>query len=464
MRTDAAGRPAVDLRAVAALAFPLFLNCVIQAVLNVTDTWFVGRISTQASAALGAAGWPTLIATLLGGCAALGVQSLVAQAYGAGRLPDAARHVWAASAASLALLPIVLAAAWAGPLLFGALGLPEAVAHEAARYWQARLPGTIVSALLWSVAGFFNGIGRTRIDLVLMAVVAALNVPLNEWFVIRLGWGVAGSGWATNLALALGAAIGFALFAGHRGFAEFAPRAGLRLRAADLRAVLAIGFPIGLFYGVDLTGLALFQLMVTRAGPVDGAATQIVMSLTSAAYWPALGIAMAGTTLVGQCMGAGEPAWAQRLGRTIGTITCVYMGAVGLVLALSAPWVLPRFVNAADPDAARVIELGLTIAWIAAAYQAFDGLNLGFGGCLRGAGDVRVPTRLLLAASLGVFLPLTHWLTFAPGEGWVPMASSRGWGAVGGWWAAFAYSVVLGLAMTLRWRSGAWQGVYRHTD
>jgi MATE family, multidrug efflux pump len=54
LKHDAAGRPHVDYRAVFALAAPLFLNSSIQAVLNLTDTWFLGHISTDAMAAVGA--------------------------------------------------------------------------------------------------------------------------------------------------------------------------------------------------------------------------------------------------------------------------------------------------------------------------------------------------------------------------------------------------------------------------
>ena len=38
----AGGRPRLDYRAVATLAFPFMLNSAVQAVLNATDTWFIG--------------------------------------------------------------------------------------------------------------------------------------------------------------------------------------------------------------------------------------------------------------------------------------------------------------------------------------------------------------------------------------------------------------------------------------
>ena len=56
-RIDAAGRAHVDQRAVLALALPLMANSAVQIVLNLTDMWFMGRISTKALAAVGAVQW-----------------------------------------------------------------------------------------------------------------------------------------------------------------------------------------------------------------------------------------------------------------------------------------------------------------------------------------------------------------------------------------------------------------------
>ena len=64
--------------------------------------------------------------------------------------------------------------------------------------------------------------------------------------------------------------------------------------------LLRVGIPIGLFPAIDVAGLAAFQAMQVAAGAVGGAATQIVMMLTSIAYLPTMGFALAGTTLVGQ--------------------------------------------------------------------------------------------------------------------------------------------------------------------
>jgi multidrug resistance protein, MATE family len=183
------------------------------------------------------------------------------------------------------------------------------------------------------------------------------------------------------------------------------------------------------------------------------------MMMTSIAYMPAIGIASAGTTLVGQSIGAGDRDWAARVGNAAIKVTIGYMGLVSLVLALAGPWLLPLFITPGDPSAQQVVALGYLLLWIAAAYQIFDGFNLGSSFCLRGAGDVRVPMLMVIALSWCGFVPLTHMLTFAPGQGWVHFLPQFGLGTVGGWSALLLYTFALGAAMFLRWRSGAWRKI-----
>jgi len=136
-----------------------------------------------------------------------------------------------------------------------------------------------------------------------------------------------------------------------------------------------------------------------------------------------------------------------------------YMGLIGLALGLFSPWLLPAFVASGDPQAAEVIRVGTTIMWIAAAYQLFDGLNLGSSFCLRGAGDANVPAILVIVLSWFLFVPLAHMLSFAPGGGWVDWLPQFGFGAIGGWIAAVVYIFALGVGMWLRWRSSAWERI-----
>ena len=459
VRWDAAGRRHVDLRAVVALAFPLFLNSSIQVVLNLTDTWFVGRISMEAMAAVGACYFLVFVFYLVLGGVGLGVQTLVAQHFGARRLRAAAHTTWCGVWGSLMTTPLFLLAAWGGPTILSFFGLEPQVLSLANDFWVPRMLGGSVSAVLFSLNSFFNGIGRPRYTFWIMVLVALANAAMNEWFIFHLGYGIAGAAMASSLALLLGAVLGLVVFLGRRFQAEFDTRATWKPEWAGIAQVFALGIPTGMFPAMDVIGLALFQLMQVRLSAVDGAATQIVMMITSVSYLPAIGIALAGTTLVGQSIGAGDKAWASRCASVILRMVVIYMGVLGLGLAFGGAWVVPPFVGGSGDLAPAVTALSLKLLWIAAGYQVFDALNLGSAFCLRGAGDVRFPTVLLLLLSAGLFLPLCHALTFPAGQGWVGFLPQWGLGATGGWLAALVYTVALGLGLWWRWQSGAWRKI-----
>jgi MATE family multidrug resistance protein len=453
------GRPRLDYVAVANLAFPFMVNSAVQAVLNATDTWFIGRVSPAATAAIGAVYWPVLVFGLLLGGVGLAVQTLVAQAYGAGRYARASQATWTALWASLFTVPAFALLALAGGRMFGPFGLAPEISRLALSYWLPRMLGGPLIVALWAVLGFFNGIGRPTITLRIAAGVAVINALLNQWLMFDLGMGVAGSAWATNCAQLIGVSVGLAWFLSPSLRVRFRSHLTTRLHMRALWRQLQLGFPMGLLIAADILGFALFQLMQVRLGTVDGASTQIVMMLTSFCYMPAVGIAMAGTTLVGQAIGAHRKDWALKVGNGIILMAVVYMGTIGVLLAASGPWVLPFFTNRVDPDAARVVARAGTLLWIAAGYQLFDGLNISSSANLRGAGDVRLPAIMVLALSWFIFVPLAHILSFAPGQGWVSWLPQYGYGAVGGWSAAVVYIFFLGLTLYLRWRSLAWQRI-----
>src|SRR4030095_10929812 len=115
--------------------------------------------------------------------------------------------------------------------------------------------------------------------------------------------------------------------------------------------------------------------------------------------------------------------------------------------------------TAGSPASGAIIGLSAWLLWVAAAYQAFDGLNLGSAFGLRGAGDARFPALVFLVLSWGVFVPLAHSLSFAPGQGWVDVLPQYGLGATGGWAAMVVYVVLLDSVLYLRWRSQAWERI-----
>ena len=458
-KIDASGIARVDQRAVLALALPLMANSAIQIVLNLTDMWFIGHISTAALAGVAAVQWLVLVVVLTLGGTASSIQTLAAQAYGSRRYARASRAVWIGLWATLCAAPLFVLVGAAGPLMLEPFGLGPGVNSLASAFWFPRVGGATFGVAVWGMLGFYNGIGRPRITLAITIGTTLANAVLNYLFIFHLHWGVAGSGWATTGAQALGLTLSLVIFMRQPFKSQYKSNLTWHPHWKPLRQQLKLGLPTGLLPAADLLGISIFQMMQVRLGTVDGAATQMAMMLTSIAYMPGYGLASSGTTLVGQSIGAGDRSWAMRVGSRVILMTAVFMCGVGILLAAVAPLLLPTFTDSNDLDAQAAVALGGTLLWLAAIYQFFDGLNMASGMCLRGAGDVVIPAALVLPVSWLVFVPLAHALTFAPGQGWVGFLPQWGYGSVGGWAALVFYVMLLGSALCLRWRSGAWQRI-----
>jgi len=459
MRLGKDGRPSVSIAAVLALAAPLMITNVVQAALNLTDTWFLGRLSTTAVAAMSAIYWMMTCLILVLGGVGLAVQTFVAQASGSGRRARASQVAWNAIWASAAVMPLFAAAAFIGPWLLRPFHLSPDIEQLALEYWRPRLLGAALGSMSWALMGFFNGVGATRVTLGVATVTMVANVPLNEWLIFELGFGMAGAAWATNLAQACGLLLASSLLLTGRFARDYRTRLTWRPRWSIVRRQVAVGLPIGVMYGADVLGIALLQLMIVQVSAGDAAATQVVIMLTSLAYMPTIGVATAGTTLVGQAIGAGHRDWAARVGNVVIALCAALMLSIALLLLAGGRFVLPAFLDSGDPESAAAVATGLLLLWPAAAYQLFDGLYFGSSFCMRAAGDTRVPAITALGLSWLFFVPLAHTLVFSPQQAWVPGLPQFGLGAIGGWLALMCYAMLLGSSMLLRWRTGRWRQI-----
>ncbi|MEM1256207.1 MAG: MATE family efflux transporter [Cyanobacteria bacterium P01_H01_bin.21] len=459
VKIDLQGNYRVNYREILFLAFPLFLSSGVQAVLNLTDSWFIGRLSTDAIAAMGALYFLILVLFILFGGVGMYVQTLVAQAYGKGQPHRAAEAVGAGCWSALLLTPLFVSLAFSGSGLLKLFQFSPAVEQLAIDYWTPRILGLAIAIINLGLTAFFNGIGRPTITLGASITIALLNAALNEILMFRLGMGMAGAAWATTISLTAGMLIFLGVFLSRSIRQQFRSHQVWRPQWSTIRYLFALGIPLGFLMTADLTGIALFQIMQVKLGVVAGAATQVVMTLTSTAYMPTLGIAQAGTTLVGQSIGAGNRRWAKRLGNVAITLCVGYAILVNILLACSGRWLVPLFVTTADGPVEPVITLSQTLLWVAVFYNAFNALNIGSAFCLQGTGDVRMPSILAVCLSWFGFVPLTHMLTFDPEAGLVGFLPQIGLGVFGGWGAAILFTLVLSSALFWRWRWGRWQKV-----
>lgn len=387
------------------IAAPIVLSNATVPLLGAVDTAVVGQMGLAAP--IGAVGVGAIIlATLywVFGFLRMGTSGLVAQARGAG---DRAEE-----SAILARALIVGAAAGAGfillqwPLVAGAFALAPAspeVEALASRYLAIRIWGAPATIALYAVTGWLIAQERTRGVLVLQLWMNGLNIGLDLWFVVGLGWGIEGVAVATLIAEWTGLALGLRMC----GPALTAWRGRARLGArSELGRMFRVNRDIMLRSVALQASFTAFVFLGARFGDVTLAANQVLMQFLEITAYALDGFAFAAEALVGQGVGARD----RRQVRAASVLTSQW-GVGGAVLLGLAFWAAgPRIIDlmATAPEvreAARHYLPWLVAApLIGIASWMFDGIFIG-ATQTREMRDAMALSVLVYVAALAVLVP-----------------------------------------------------------
>ncbi len=304
-KTLAAAEPHTH-RSVLAIAVPVMLSNVSTALIGIVDTGIVGQVPDPAYIGAVAVGSLVfLLAFWAFSFLRMGTTGLTAQALGAGNAADLGASLARALILAVGIGTVLVVLQW--PIRELAMHLLEGSARVealAAEYFDVRIWAAPATLANYALLGWFIGLGRTDIGLVLQLVLNVTNMVLDAVFVLALGWGVEGVAAGTLLAECLAAMVGIAIAIQHvrRNAWRIAP--GDLLDATKLRRTLAVNRDIMVR---SLALIFVFVWFMSR-GAADGdvtlAANAILMQLITVSAFFLDGLAFAAEALVGRSMGA----------------------------------------------------------------------------------------------------------------------------------------------------------------
>ena len=287
------------------IAAPIVLSNATVPLLGAVDTGVVGQMG--AAAPIGAVGIGAIILASvywIFGFLRMGTSGLAAQAHGAGDVGERGailiRALAIAGAAGAAMILLQ------GGIVWGAFRLAPASAEVerlARAYLDIRIWGAPATIALYAVTGWLIAVERTRAVLVLQLWMNGLNIALDLWFVLGLGWGVEGVAVATLIAEWTGLALGLRLC--RAAFAPAALRDRARLLAAGpLRRMLTVNTDIMIRSVLLQASFTTFLFLGAGQGDVTLAANQVLLQFLEITAYALDGFAFAAETLVGQAVGA----------------------------------------------------------------------------------------------------------------------------------------------------------------
>ncbi len=398
--------------------------------MGVVDTIFVGRLGAEAIGAVSLGNALYFAVAIFGMGLLLGLDTLVSQAYGAGRNGEC--HEWLIQGlylGAIICLPAMLLL-WAVVPLSDLIGLHPAVLGEAKLYLKAATWGTPALFVYAAFRRYLQGMGLVK---PIMAALISANVVnvFVDWALIygRLGlpaMGVEGAGWATTLSryYMAGFLVVFAIYNDRRNGSGLL-RSSFGPQFSALRRLIGLGLPAAMHLTLEVGVFAAATTLAGKLDPVALAAHHIVLNIASVSFMIPLGLASAGAVRVGQALGRGEPAAAGRAGWLALILGATFMTAAGLVMVA-----FPRPLASLFTTDSAVIAKTSALMILAAAFQLFDGLQGVSTGAMRGAGDTRTPMLCNLISHWAIGLPLGYILTFHAGLGvvglWIGLALGLG--------------------------------------
>jgi len=435
------------------MAFPLILSTGAHTVQMFIDRTFLARHNLdEMTAAMPAGIFAFTFVSLVMGTVTY-VNTFVAQYTGSNQPQRVGPAVWqglilaaAGAVLMLGLLPVA-------PKLFHAMDHdPDVIPHEII-YFRIMCLGALTVLISSTISGFFTGRGKTWTVLYVNAAATVVNVFLDYCLIFgHFGfpeWGIKGAGVATIIASAFGASIFMYLFL----------RPSYRLRYHTLsarfdpglfRRLIRYGLPNGIQFMLDILAFALFVALIGRIDKLSLTATTMTFQINMLAFMPMIGMGIAVSALVGQALGANNPALAQRT-----VWSAFYMTYAYMILVALGYWFLPGLFlapfkgDANAADFAQIAPLAKNLLCFVAFYCLFDTGNIIFSAGLKGAGDTRFVMYMSVVLSW-IIMVLPSYLA-------IKFAWGSGDGLYVAWTFVTAYVCILSVAFMLRFLHGKWK-------
>ncbi|MBI4977994.1 MAG: MATE family efflux transporter [Spirochaetes bacterium] len=405
------------LKHVIAFSMPLIASNVLVSGYSFISMIFVGRMIGSDAIAAVSSSMPIIMlfpSLLIGLASAAGI--IVSQAYGAKDMP-LVRSAIANSFISLLVLCVLLSLAGflLRDILLAAVNAPVNIRPMASQYLAVVFIGMVFQFFFNWIAGMLRGLGDAVTPFYIIAVSTVLNIALVPIFIGVAHLGVSGAAWAMVVANFVSCIGGY--FYIIRRNAIFDIRTWrLNPDMKLIGRIFFVGIPASLQMIITaLSGIFILSL-VNRFGSDVTAAFGLGMQIDQIAFFPAMTIGIAVTTMTGQNIGAGK---LERV-RSIMRVSMVLSLAISAVLALVVmmfPVALGSlFLKQSAASSAVLSHLSGYYRYIGFVYL-FIAVMFTIQGVVRGSGDTIPLLILAFIALIALRIPLAAKLSESPAFG-----------------------------------------------
>ena len=381
-------------------AAPLFLSSLLQTIYNVTDMIIVGRFVGKVglcSVSIGADVHHFLCFIAMGFSSA--GQVIISQLIGAGMMAKVRRTIGT-----------LFTFLGAGSIIITLLGLlllenildwvntpPEARAFTKS-YLAICLGGTVFLYGYNIISAILRGMGDSRHPLIFVAVSVGINILLDILFVVLFKWDI----WGVALATVISQAISFFwalifLYRNRKHFGFYFTLREFKVSRDALRPLIKLGIPMVIQSAAISFSMLFVNSYINTYGVVATAMTGVGNKLSSIVNIVNFTLSAAGSTMIGQCIGAEKYDRVPKVLKVSFSINGIIAGAAGIVTLLFPMAVFGIFTTDAD-----VLKMAMSYIPVLLLHYCSGALRPPMSSLINGSGNFKL--NLAVALLDGVFM------------------------------------------------------------
>ncbi|GAB3704769.1 MATE family efflux transporter [Spirosoma flavus] len=434
-------------RAIFLLSVPMILEMVMESLFAVVDVFFVAKIGTEAIATVGLTESVLTIVYSIAIGLSTAATALVSRRVGEENRRDAGHTVGQVILVSLGFAILLgLPGFLFAENILQLMGAKAELIANGSNFTRMIFASSPAIILLYTLSGCLRGAGDASVAMRSLWIANGVNIVLCPVFIFGFGpvpaLGVMGSAVATTTGRTIGVLYQlYALTRSKGGIqvlkSDFIPNSAIIRNLLSLAVGGTSQFLVGSASWIFLT-----RILSTYGSDVVAGYT-IAIRIIVFTILPSWGMANAAATLVGQNLGAGEPARAETSAWRAAFCNMIFLATVGVGFYLWASEIVGMF----DRNA-RVVDIAVQCLRVFCLGYLFMAYGMVLSQALNGAGDTRTPTLINIVCFWMVQIPLAFVLT-----------NSFNFGPSGVFWSVAISETLLAIISILVFRRGRWKTV-----
>ena len=414
---------------------------------SMADLMMVGNLGAWAIAAVGLSVQPKFLLMAMFIALNAGTTALVSRFKGMGDQETARLVLRQAVLLTLAAGAVFAVVGYvSSPWLIRFMGPEDELAFQGGvTYLQIQMLGFPLLAVTGSVTAALRGAGNTKAAMVYNLTANGVNL-IGNFLLIEGRFGfprleIAGASLSTVIGQLVACVMAFGILARQKNYIFLRRGDGWKPDRQIIARMARVGFPAMLEQFIVRAGFIMYFKVVASLGTVALATHHICMSVFALSFINGEAFGIASASLMGQSLGAGRPDMALRYAKSARRMGMAVSLCIGIVFFFCGRYIIWLYND--DP---AIIAMGTDIFRIMAVIMPFQGSSVIVSGALRGAGDTRATSMIMLVSVLIVRPLAAYLLVFA-----VP------WGLMGAWAAILTDQLLRSGLTLLRLNRGKWK-------